>query len=290
LLVGDVEIPLSRGEVLLGRSRSCQIVLDDVLVSRHHARLLVSRSALFIEDLGSSNGVVVNEARALGPTPVDDGSRIIVGTQELVVRATDEDARDEDSAEESGPRAQRKTPEALPRVSISSVPPKRSTLSPPDKSAKGTHPGADAMETTQNTAKQDGLLTMARLADRMISMGRHDAAARLVGDHLIGVLEGAKADRAVPPDVLELVGIYGTKLSEVTHVGQWTNVAIELYTLCRRPLPERAIASLEVVVARVPSVDRSLLLRYKAVIRDAAPDYEREQQALIERIIAIPTR
>ena len=90
LQMGGSEIALSRGELLLGRSRSCQVIVDDMLVSRHHARLLVSHAALFVEDLGSTNGVIVNEAPIAGPTPLTDGDRIIVGTQEMVVRAVDD--------------------------------------------------------------------------------------------------------------------------------------------------------------------------------------------------------
>ena len=90
VMSGGAEVPLGRGELIIGRSRSSQIVVDDMLISRHHARLLVSRSALFVEDLGSTNGVIVNESPIAGPTPLRDGDRLIVGSHEMQVRGMDE--------------------------------------------------------------------------------------------------------------------------------------------------------------------------------------------------------
>jgi hypothetical protein len=127
------------------------------------------------------------------------------------------------------------------------------------------------------------------MADRMIAMGRNDAASRLLGDHLKGVLAKAKDGRPVPPDVLETVGVSGARLSEVTLDATWVNIALELHQHCRRPLPERAIASLEQLI-KLPSLDRALLLRYKAVLRDIEPALDRKDQALVLRISKIPTR
>ncbi|MFO0571294.1 MAG: FHA domain-containing protein [Polyangiaceae bacterium] len=297
LWMGKSEIALSRGELLLGRSRSCQVIVDDMLVSRHHARLLVSKTALFVEDLGSTNGIIVNESVIAGPTPLADGDRLIVGTQELLVRSADEGP---ETVEPPSPRTRQQTPRAQPSIQLRAVDPPATVPrgrtdpfpvpAPELRRESGQHPGFDGAETTQRTEKQDGLLTMARMADRMITMGRHDAAARLLGDHLRSVVAKAKSGQPVPSDVLETVGAYGLKLTEVTHHGEWANIAIELHLVESRPLPERAISALEAVLARVPSVDRGLILRYKAALRDASERFTREEQAQVERILKIPTR
>lgn len=298
LLMGGTEVGLSRGELLLGRSRSCQVIVDDMLVSRHHARLLVSKVALFVEDLGSTNGVIVNEVPISGPTPLDDGDRVIVGTQELIVRAVDDGV---ETLEPPSPRSRQATPRAQPSVQLAAVAQQRIPTQPeipapqqtvPMLRAKDTlsHPGVEGADNTQRTEKADGLSTMARMADRMIAMGRHDAAARLLGDHLKGVLAKAKEGRAVPRDVLDTVGVYGLKLTEVTHDATWANLAVELHLMARRPLPEKSVASLESVVARVSGIDKQLLLRFKAVLRDAADNLSRDEWALVERILKLPTR
>jgi hypothetical protein len=57
-------------DVLLGRALDCDIAIVTPHVSRQHAKLLVENGQLYVEDLGSSNGTIVNgrkieERRAL---------------------------------------------------------------------------------------------------------------------------------------------------------------------------------------------------------------------------------
>ncbi|MDX1503892.1 MAG: FHA domain-containing protein [Thermoanaerobaculia bacterium] len=48
------------GGYLLGRDPSCDVVLDDLRVSRRHARLVVTEDGGELRDLGSKNGVSIN--------------------------------------------------------------------------------------------------------------------------------------------------------------------------------------------------------------------------------------
>lgn len=52
---------LAAGDVAIGRAADNDIVLDDPLVSRHHARLAWDGDGLRVTDLGSSNGTRVND-------------------------------------------------------------------------------------------------------------------------------------------------------------------------------------------------------------------------------------
>jgi len=63
---GRTEV-LGSGGAVLGRSRDCDIVLDDVNVSRRHAEVRPSGGSWTVRDLGSTNGVKVN-GRRLEPT------------------------------------------------------------------------------------------------------------------------------------------------------------------------------------------------------------------------------
>ncbi|HPB99676.1 MAG TPA: FHA domain-containing protein, partial [Polyangiaceae bacterium] len=87
LFLEGEEFVLDDGEYLLGRSPSCDIVVDDMLVSRVHARISVTEGMVVLRDAGSTNGVYVNAARIDLPTPLRDGDRILVGTKELTVFA-----------------------------------------------------------------------------------------------------------------------------------------------------------------------------------------------------------
>lgn len=83
-LLHELDLPL--GETLIGRSAGCQLTLDDPLISRTHARFIVTNEIATVEDLGSRNGVRVNGKLITGPTELGDGDRVRIGTQQFVVR------------------------------------------------------------------------------------------------------------------------------------------------------------------------------------------------------------
>jgi len=56
----DETVELAGASFLVGRDADCDIRVDDPRVSRRHARLLIARGELGVEDLGSANGTRVN--------------------------------------------------------------------------------------------------------------------------------------------------------------------------------------------------------------------------------------
>jgi adenylate cyclase len=71
------------GEVVIGRSPDCQIVLRDFGISRNHARVVVNESGeARIMDLKSKNGTTVNGVQVV-EAPLKDGDRITLGKFEL---------------------------------------------------------------------------------------------------------------------------------------------------------------------------------------------------------------
>jgi FHA domain-containing protein len=67
----------------IGRSRDCDIVLDDAGVSRRHAELRPEAASWAIEDLGSTNGVRVNGLAVTGAHELRTGDRIGMGSTEM---------------------------------------------------------------------------------------------------------------------------------------------------------------------------------------------------------------
>jgi len=67
----------------LGRSRSCDVVLDDANVSRQHAEVRPRGGGWFVADLGSTNGVSVNGTRIEQAHALRPGDRIELGTTVL---------------------------------------------------------------------------------------------------------------------------------------------------------------------------------------------------------------
>jgi len=82
-LLQEIDLPV--GETLIGRSASCQVTIEDPLVSRQHARIAIHDNRAFIEDLGSRNGLQLNGRTVEGSAEIRDGDRIRIGTQDLVL-------------------------------------------------------------------------------------------------------------------------------------------------------------------------------------------------------------
>ncbi|MCS6899176.1 MAG: FHA domain-containing protein [Myxococcales bacterium] len=78
------EFDLPQGETILGRSPDCHVTIEDPLVSRHHAKVVLKNDEAFLEDLGSRNGLKLNNRTIKGSVKLSDGDRIRIGTQELV--------------------------------------------------------------------------------------------------------------------------------------------------------------------------------------------------------------
>ncbi len=76
---------LSRATCTIGRGSANDLVLSDPAVSRRHAVLHWDGVRLQIDDLGSSNGLMVNGRRA-ERAMLDNGDSIAIGNCELVIR------------------------------------------------------------------------------------------------------------------------------------------------------------------------------------------------------------
>jgi len=79
------EVPADATEITIGRSADCQWVIPSGAVSRRHAVLRRSGNELLVEDLGSSNGTMLNGKRLTGPRPLQDQDRLQLGAVEIRV-------------------------------------------------------------------------------------------------------------------------------------------------------------------------------------------------------------
>jgi len=70
------------GECVVGRHASATFVLDDHLVSRRHYRVFQQGAVWLVEDLGSTNGTLVN-GRRMARQPLVDGDLIRAGSTEV---------------------------------------------------------------------------------------------------------------------------------------------------------------------------------------------------------------
>ncbi|MCK4607347.1 MAG: SpoIIE family protein phosphatase [candidate division Zixibacteria bacterium] len=83
---------LRQGKYLIGRKQECDFCIPHGTISRRHAELEVGSSVeqIFLTDLGSHNGTLVNGERLSGRTTVKQDDLIVFGHTEFRLAAIDE--------------------------------------------------------------------------------------------------------------------------------------------------------------------------------------------------------
>jgi pSer/pThr/pTyr-binding forkhead associated (FHA) protein len=81
-----LRLPTATAPVLLvGRSRTCDVVVDEPTVSGTHAALMLFGGRWYVTDRGSTNGTCVNGRRIWGTATVDPGDRLSLGLAAFVL-------------------------------------------------------------------------------------------------------------------------------------------------------------------------------------------------------------
>jgi hypothetical protein len=83
LLLDGRRYELEKRRVIIGRSRECDIQIDDPNVSRRHAEIRREGPAYWVIDLGSTNGMDVN-GRRRQRAKLEDGDRLTIGTSQML--------------------------------------------------------------------------------------------------------------------------------------------------------------------------------------------------------------
>lgn len=93
LEVNGIRHPLVPPGMVIGRGSEADLRINDPGVSRRHARVMVSGTRenpmILIEDLGSTNGVLVDGIR-IQQTALREGSRIEIGNTRMLVHSPTE--------------------------------------------------------------------------------------------------------------------------------------------------------------------------------------------------------
>lgn len=86
--LAGTSVPLTGDVITLGRAASNTVVLDDEFVSSHHARVYrdPATNRWAIEDLGSTNGTVVNQRRLTEPTVLAPRVAVRIGATTFELR------------------------------------------------------------------------------------------------------------------------------------------------------------------------------------------------------------
>lgn len=88
LLATGERITVGREPTVIGRVTGCAVVLADLNASRRHAHVFLSPQGYVVEDLGSTNGTLVNGIRLDAPRFLYDGDVITIGSTHLRFEAS----------------------------------------------------------------------------------------------------------------------------------------------------------------------------------------------------------
>jgi sigma-B regulation protein RsbU (phosphoserine phosphatase) len=154
---GPTEIvPLRAERLVVGRSRECDLVLPDVLLSRRHAEIQKTPGGWVIRDLGSMNGTRLNDVRIQGERPLGQGDVVTAAGWRLVF------------FEEDAPSGAQHTPDHESRVR--------------DITSLATKSGLDLSELTRH-GRRLGVLT--RAASALVATSSANELLDTLLEHLL---------------------------------------------------------------------------------------------------------
>jgi pSer/pThr/pTyr-binding forkhead associated (FHA) protein len=266
------DLELSEGQFAVGRNATCQLSLDDPLVSRRHALLTVGEDGVLIEDLQSRNGVLVNGRRIQGRVSLQVGDRILIGAQELTLlqgrAVSSQQTSSGNIANMTLPKMQPALKHPLPQTD--SVP-----LSS-DASAPDIEPSM--------VRRADAFKLLGGVAEKALAMGRALEAERLLASPLADVIEASRAGRKVPGSLVDQAAKFSSKLATATGKGAWADYVIELYAAQGRPCPAPVIDELYIAMRKVATVDVNRLRDYLAQLREKLATFGPAERFLFQRL------
>jgi len=77
------ELPLRMGRTVIGRTPDNDLQIDSRFVSRHHCQIITQTNSCVVEDLNSTNGIVVKSQRVRRHN-LNDGDVITIGRHDLI--------------------------------------------------------------------------------------------------------------------------------------------------------------------------------------------------------------
>ena len=268
------DLELSEGQFAVGRNATCQLSLDDPLVSRRHALLTVTNDGVTIEDLSSRNGVLVNGKRIDGRVDLQVGDRIMIGAQELtLLQGRAVTSRDHQTA---GGASKMTLPKMEAALRIPSDVPGTTSAVP--------HEGSSSEIDPSMVRRADAFRLLGGVAEKALALGRSVEAERLLASPLADVIEASRTGRKLPSGLVDQAAKFSSKLATATSKGAWADYVIELYSAQRRPAPAPVIDELYNAFRKVTSVDLAKLREYVEMLRAQLPKFGPADRFLFQRI------
>jgi hypothetical protein len=254
-----LDIELRPGDFVVGRSSECDLVLDDRLVSRRHARFEIDAESVRVEDLGSRNGVLVNDVRAAGVVALRDLDRVTIGGHQLVLV-------DIAPSKVRGPSTE-PTPLAI------------TVTLPGPRDRRGQH---DAEETTS-------MATLLALAERAWDFSGPEEAERTLRLVRDAMLERAQKRRLGRSSLAHASSI-ALRVAQARNHAAWLDWVFALHTAAETPIDAESSEVLVRLLPEVLDVDPVALDAYVARMRELAPVLVPVERERVEALAALARR
>ena len=278
----DLELPL--GAFVIGRSSSCNLALDDALVSRRHAAITHKPDGVWVEDLGSRNGVQLNGTRINGTTKLSHLDRVTVGSHDLVLVEISDRGEAMARCEACGTV---NSPVALTCVGCGAAIHRGSptlvgmTLNEiPGAGRGGLQPRLDE----EVTASQQLLQS---IADKALALGRVDEAERVLSRLLTEILTRAKSGGVVQGPRLTEGTHYALRLAELGKKHLWIDWVFEVHEATGKLIGGDEIERLHELVRKVRYPGGPALRRYLETMRAKSAELSAADRFLLQRLEGI---
>ncbi|MEO7092174.1 MAG: FHA domain-containing protein [Polyangiales bacterium] len=275
------DLELFPGTFVIGRSAECQLSLDDPLVSRRHALLLVGDDEVYVEDAGSRNGVLVNGGRINGRHRLGEGDRVTIGAQDMTLSmAGDAEQPKKTWMHTSSPQGP---------VTIVSMPAAAKSNAPYDGPREGSGatplPSAPVDEPTMERPKRgEALKLLGGVADKALALGNPESAERLLQNGLQEIATDVRAGKDITSDSIDLAARFAARLASGTGKGSWGDYAIQLYA-ARGVLPPASIVDeLYVAARKMRGFDLAAFRSYLGDQRKRAGDLTPTERFVLQRL------
>lgn len=281
----ELEVPI--GQFVIGRSAECQLALDDPLVSRRHALLTVRTDSVTVEDLGSRNGVRVNDLKIEGRLEVTHGDKITIGSQEMLLEGSPEEnvIPVPESIAFGTTRATTLTPQIaamMQREDLREEPWSESTT--PGVSLGFPTSRTPSMGVQQPDRRVTALSFIGSLADKALTMGRAEEAERILHRSLNDLLDRSQSGAIPPNEVAAKAAMYAAKLATATGKGSWIEYIFALYTCTEQLVPGSVVDELYSSVRKVKSLDMTILRNYVESLRRRSAQLGPSERFVLQRL------
>ncbi|MSP62455.1 MAG: FHA domain-containing protein [Myxococcales bacterium] len=243
LKLRETELDLPNGELTIGRGTECFLRINDELVSRRHARLLVTPNSVFFEDLGSRNGSRVNSSPVAGSLELKIGDEVEIGTQIFqLVRG---------AGRPRPPSAT--TPNLRPCRSCKRLMEARLQVCP----LCGVGQRVEEREEGP-TCSMTSFELLLGVGDKMLALGRNDEAEKMLGPRLRELASRAPGDLPGQAEVSEALR-RGVRLAASTKRTEWYVWIFDFARLAEHPIEEAMLDELHAhMLAHKPAAGAAL--------------------------------